>query len=130
MARLEHRSKGYEPKDRYLRYLFHLFHLFAEKKKIMPAFSLYGDHTHLHKNSTNMIWWKGQDIECIKETMLCDTIYNVLDKLCRMSERTTSAPMRMPFPASTRPKASAISRAWRGSRAATTQGAASTPYRW
>merc|ERR1712129_461430 len=47
--------------------------------------------------STNMDWWKGMDIEYGKEVIHCDTAYDVLDKLCRVPERPTSAPMRMPI---------------------------------
>merc|ERR1712110_760275 len=39
----------------------------------------------------------GQNIECGKETIMCDTLYDVLDKLCRVPERPISAPMRMPI---------------------------------
>merc|ERR1712141_92840 len=42
-------------------------------------------------------WWKGQAIECGKESIHCDTLYDVLDKLCRVPERPISAPMRMPI---------------------------------
>merc|ERR1712129_578354 len=44
-----------------------------------------------------MDWWKGMDIEYGKEVIHCDTAYDVLDKLCRVPERPTSAPMRMPI---------------------------------
>merc|ERR1712060_398933 len=42
-------------------------------------------------------WWKGMDVEVGKETIHCDTVYDVLDKMCRVPERPTSAPMRMPI---------------------------------
>jgi len=45
-----------------------------------------------------MDWWKGMDVLYInnKETIHVDTIYDVLDKYCRVPERPVSAPMRMP----------------------------------
>merc|ERR1712088_112375 len=42
-------------------------------------------------------WRKGMDVEYGKENIHCDTLYDVLDKLCRVPERPTSAPMRMPI---------------------------------
>merc|ERR1711904_559470 len=44
-----------------------------------------------------MGWWKGMTIECGKENIMCETMYDVLDKLCRVPERPISAPMRMPI---------------------------------
>ena len=53
---------------------------------------------NLLKKSENMAWWKGQDIEVSSsETVHVDTIYDVLDSLCRVPERPVSAPMRMPI---------------------------------
>merc|ERR1740138_639682 len=37
------------------------------------------------------------NIECGKETIMCETVFDVLDKLCRVPERPISAPMRMPI---------------------------------
>merc|ERR1719481_2101657 len=37
------------------------------------------------------------DVALKDETIHCDTIYDVLDKLCRVPERPVSAPMRMPI---------------------------------
>merc|ERR1711972_1126997 len=69
---------------------------FIEKNTpVMPISGWMGDN--LLKKSDNMAWWKGQDIECGKETIHCDTVYDVLDKLCRVPERPISAPMRMPI---------------------------------
>merc|ERR1712127_1149078 len=51
----------------------------------------------VEKKSTNMTWWNGMDIELGSETIHCDTVYDVLDKLCRVPVRATSAPMRMPI---------------------------------
>merc|ERR1712028_63496 len=43
-----------------------------------------------------MDWWTGVDVAVGKETLHLDTIYDVLDKMCRVPERPISAPMRMP----------------------------------
>merc|ERR1712070_728742 len=43
-------------------------------------------------------WWKGMDILYgDKETVHVDTLYDVFDKLFRVPERPSSAPMRMPI---------------------------------
>ena len=42
-----------------------------------------------------MEWWKGRVIEYGKEVIRCDSAYTVLDGLCRVPKRPTSAPMRM-----------------------------------
>merc|ERR1719219_2274870 len=69
---------------------------FIEKNTpVLPISGWMGDN--LLKKSDNMGWWKGQDVEVGKETIHCDTVYDVLDKLCRVPERPTSAPMRMPI---------------------------------
>merc|ERR1712217_91226 len=62
---------------------------------VMPISGWMGDN--LLKKSDNMAWWKGMDIEYGKETIHVDTVYDVLDKLCRVPERPISAPMRMPI---------------------------------
>merc|ERR1711997_126511 len=62
---------------------------------VMPISGWMGDN--LLKKSDNMGWWKGMDIEYGKETIHVDTVYDVLDKLCRVPERPISAPMRMPI---------------------------------
>jgi len=62
---------------------------------VLPISGWMGDN--LLKKSDNMGWWKGMNIECGKETIMCETMYDVLDKLCRVPERPISAPMRMPI---------------------------------
>merc|ERR1712037_774537 len=62
---------------------------------VLPISGWMGDN--LFKKSDNMSWWKGMDIECGKENIMCETMYDVLDKLCRVPERPISAPMRMPI---------------------------------
>merc|ERR1739847_156820 len=44
-----------------------------------------------------MTWWKGTDVAVGKETIHVDTVYDCLDKMCRVPERPVSAPMRMPI---------------------------------
>merc|ERR1712010_230272 len=62
---------------------------------VMPISGWMGDN--LLKKSDNMGWWKGYDVELGKETIHVDTVYDCLDKLCRVPERPSSAPMRMPI---------------------------------
>merc|ERR1719510_2140008 len=47
--------------------------------------------------SENMGWWKGFDVEVGSEKIHVDTVYDVLNNMCRVPERPTSAPMRMPI---------------------------------
>merc|ERR1711953_892590 len=61
----------------------------------LPISGWMGDN--LLKKSENMGWWKGMDVVTGKETIHVDTLYDGLDKLCRVPERPTSAPMRMPI---------------------------------
>ena len=69
---------------------------FVEKSTpVMPISGWMGDN--LLKKSDNMGWWKGQDVEVGSETIHVDTVYDVLDKMCRVPERPVSAPMRMPI---------------------------------
>ena len=69
---------------------------FIEKSTpVMPISGWMGDN--LLKKSENMGWWKGQDVEIGSETIHVDTVYDVLDKMCRVPERPVSAPMRMPI---------------------------------
>jgi len=69
---------------------------FVEKgTPYMPISGWMGDN--LLKKSDNMDWWKGVDIPVGSETIHIDTMYDVLDKMCRVPERPISAPMRMPI---------------------------------
>eukprot|EP00927_Polykrikos_kofoidii_P068478 TRINITY_DN63841_c0_g1_i1.p1 TRINITY_DN63841_c0_g1~~TRINITY_DN63841_c0_g1_i1.p1 ORF type:complete len:496 (+),score=108.18 TRINITY_DN63841_c0_g1_i1:57-1490(+) len=63
---------------------------------ILPLSGWIGDN--LIKKSENMAWWKGQDIVLGKDQppIHVDTLYDVLDKFCRLPDRPSSAPMRMP----------------------------------
>jgi elongation factor 1-alpha len=69
---------------------------FVEKNTpYMPISGWMGDN--LLKKSENMDWWKGFDVAVGKETIHVDTMYDVLDQMCRVPERPMSAPMRMPI---------------------------------
>ena len=60
---------------------------FIEKNTpVMPISGWMGDN--LLKKSENMGWWKGQDVEVGSEKIHVDTVYDVLDKICRVPERT------------------------------------------
>merc|ERR1712160_211501 len=64
---------------------------FIEKSTpVLPISGWMGDN--LLKKSDNMAWWKGMDISYGAETIHVDTVYDVLDKLCRVPERPISAP--------------------------------------
>merc|ERR1712012_2741 len=52
---------------------------------------------NLLKKSENMPWWKGTKVYVETTEFHVDTVYDVLDKLCRVPERPISAPMRMPI---------------------------------
>merc|ERR1711903_335448 len=69
---------------------------FIEKNTpVMPISGWMGDN--LLKKSENMKWWAGMPAVVGKETIQCDTLYDVFDKFFRVPERPTSAPMRMPI---------------------------------
>merc|ERR1719414_173752 len=70
---------------------------FVEKNTpILPISGWMGDN--LLKKSEKMSWWTGMDVLVgSSEKIHCDTVYDVLDKLCRVPERPISAPMRMPI---------------------------------
>merc|ERR1712217_1015658 len=60
---------------------------FLEKNVTFMAISGWcGDN--LVKKTTNMAWWKGQNVE---------TVYDCLDKMCRAPPRPTEASMRLPI---------------------------------
>merc|ERR1712159_466302 len=69
---------------------------FIEKNTpVMPISGWMGDN--LLKKSDKMAWWSGCDVLVGKETIHVDTLYDALDKMCRVPERPISAPMRMPI---------------------------------
>merc|ERR1712199_113484 len=45
----------------------------------------------------NMPWWSGVEVEAGGEKIMVKVLYDFLDKVCRVPERPTSAPMRMPI---------------------------------
>merc|ERR1719454_1721139 len=44
-----------------------------------------------------MGWWSGNDVVVGETKIHVDTLYDFLDKICRVPERPISAPMRMPI---------------------------------
>merc|ERR1719464_2535845 len=69
---------------------------FVEKSTpVLPISGWMGDN--LVKKTTNMPWWKGADVKVGSETIHLETIYDVLNTLCRVPERPVNAPMRMPI---------------------------------
>merc|ERR1739845_317837 len=69
---------------------------FIEKNTpILPISGWMGDN--LLKKSTNMDWWSGCNVEASGEKLHVDTVYDFLDKVCRVPERPISAPMRIPI---------------------------------
>jgi len=70
---------------------------FVEKSvPVLPISGWMGDN--LQTKSTNMAWWKGQDIvvEQDKSNLHVDTLLDALDKMVRLPERKNDAAMRMP----------------------------------
>merc|ERR1712032_1671218 len=69
---------------------------FIEKNTpVLPISGWMGDN--LLKKSTNMDWWKGMDVAVGKENLHVETLFDVLNEVCRIPERPISAPMRMPI---------------------------------
>merc|ERR1712118_504308 len=68
----------------------------AANTPFLPISGWMGDN--LLKKSTNMGWWSGVDVIVGKDEKLhIDTLYDALDKMCRVPDRPISAPMRMPI---------------------------------
>ena len=42
-----------------------------------------------------MDWWKGKEVEAYGSQIMVKTLYDFLDKVCRVPERPVSAPMRI-----------------------------------
>merc|ERR1719487_1781552 len=70
---------------------------FIEKNvPFMPISGWMGDN--LLKKSDKMTWWSGTEVLVGEsEKIHVDTVYDVLDKVCRIPERPKNAPMRMPI---------------------------------
>jgi len=69
---------------------------FVEKgTPVLPISGWMGDN--LLKKSENMAWWKGCDVVAESGNIHIETLYDVLNELCRVPTRPISAPMRMPI---------------------------------
>jgi translation elongation factor EF-1alpha len=69
---------------------------FIEKNvPYMPISGWMGDN--LLKKSDKMTWWSSTDVYVGEENLHVETVYEVLDKMCRIPERPKNAPMRMPI---------------------------------
>jgi len=70
---------------------------FIEKATpIVPISGWMGDN--LLKKSDKMTWWSGIEVEAQGGSKIhVDTMYDFLDKVCRIPERPRDAPMRMPI---------------------------------
>jgi len=49
------------------------------------------------KGTKNMDWWSGVDVAVGEETIHVNVLYDFLDKVCRVPQRPSDAPMRMPI---------------------------------
>merc|ERR1719439_563090 len=56
---------------------------------------MFGDN--LIKKSTNMGWWSGADVKVGSEKLHLDTLLDCFNEMCRVPERPTNAPMRLPI---------------------------------
>jgi elongation factor 1-alpha len=63
----------------------------------MPISGWCGDN--LLKKSENMGWWSGNDVKVGEEKIHVETIYDCLDKMCRVPARPMDAAMRTPISA-------------------------------
>jgi elongation factor 1-alpha len=52
---------------------------------------------NLVKKTTNMTWWKGQDVKLGSETIHVDTLYDCYNDMCRVPPRPKDAAMRLPI---------------------------------
>ena len=101
----QHLHPHYSQEERYTEIANEMKHMltkvgwkpdFIEKNvPILPISGWMGDN--LLKKSEKMGWWKGCDIMVGKESLHVDTLYDVLDKMVRMPERKTDAPLRLPI---------------------------------
>merc|ERR1712199_68751 len=66
----------------------------------LPISGWMGDNLLKAEDSSgklNMPWWSGVEVEAGGEKIMVKVLYDFLDKVCRVPERPTSAPMRMPI---------------------------------
>jgi elongation factor 1-alpha len=69
---------------------------FVEKSvPIIPISGWMGDN--LIKESTNMTWWKGVDVETPKGKIHVHTLLHALNDMALVPERKTDAPLRLPI---------------------------------
>jgi len=69
---------------------------FVEKSvPIIPISGWMGDN--LIKESTNMTWWKGADVETPKGKIHVHTLLHALNDMALVPERKTDAPLRLPI---------------------------------
>merc|ERR1712136_467590 len=69
---------------------------FIEKNTpVLPISGWMGDN--LLKKSENMPWWKCTKVYVETTEFHVDTLYDVLDKVCKVPSRPLSAAMRMPI---------------------------------
>ena len=52
---------------------------------------------NLVKKTTNMAWWKGQDVKADGVTVHVDTLYDCFEKMCKVPKRAVDKPMRTPI---------------------------------
>ena len=62
-----------------------------------PSVSIGGRAGTRVKKSENTAWWKGAKVFVEAEEFHVDTLYDVLDKVCKVPSRPLTAPMRMPI---------------------------------
>merc|ERR1712176_46020 len=61
----------------------------------MPISGWMGDN--LIKKSEKMTWWTGADVKVGSEKLHLDTLLDCFNEMCRVPERPTNAPMRLPI---------------------------------
>jgi len=52
---------------------------------------------NLVKKTTNMAWWKGQDVKVGSDSIHVDTLYDCYNNMCRVPPRPKDAAMRLPI---------------------------------
>jgi len=67
----------------------------ADSTPILPISGWCGDN--LFKKSEKMPWWTGYDVKVGTEKIHVDTLYDCMEKMCKLPSRPTDAAMRMPI---------------------------------
>merc|ERR1712096_537991 len=52
---------------------------------------------NLFKKSDKMAWWTGVDVKMASGSLHVDTVYDVLENMCKPPSRPVDAAMRMPI---------------------------------